>query len=217
MELLLGAQSALDQFSHPQVIASALCVIIYRYLETESARSLIDLDDVWSKYQIAKDSLRPINDLPSVRWFLSLNMAAANLRLLLDQSELALGTLQENIDRKEDALVQGQPFTNVVKSAAAALGIMKYRNPYRYSGQFVSTIVGKFGGLRSEITANYRFENQWVFEELSVVFRTLYSIAKIDCLLKNAESEQTSTNFLAEFDDFAIPNSFLRLLETRRG
>jgi hypothetical protein len=217
MELLLGAQSALTQFSEPTAVASALCVIIYRYLETESVRHLIDLADIEAKYQVAKNGLRDIYDLPSIRWYLSLNMAVANLRLQLDQPALALATLQENIDRKEDALLQGQPFTNVIKSAAAALGIMKYRNPEQYSRQYVSNIVEQFSGLGGEITARYRFENQWVFEELALVFRTLYSIAKTAVSLKNTEDEPSTSNFLNEFDDTSIPNSFLRLLRPRRG
>lgn len=216
MELLVGAQSALRQFDDPHVIASALCVIIYRFLETESVQHLIDIGDIAEKYQMAKDGLKDVQDLPSVRWYLSLNMAVANLHLALDRSELALETLRENVARKTDAILRGQPFTNVVKSAAAALGIMKYRSPHRYSTHTVAELAGHFMGLGSDVIANYRFENQWVFEEISVVFRTLYSIAKVNYALKDAAGVPSAASILSQVDDISIPNSFLRLLQERR-
>ncbi len=211
--LLEGAREALRNFKDPHLRASALCVIIYRYLERPELRSNIRPEQVLETARGAARALQAPKTLHDLRWALSLNMARANLLVLLHHDARAVKVLRLNIAMKAQALSLGQPFTNVVKSACALLGIAKFRRLSTVSADDVLELLSGFAGLGAEVSACYRYENHWVYEELSLVYSLLFELAKCKHAQRGVLASDCAT-LLTAFADKAIPAPFLSALKS---
>lgn len=211
--LIQGAYEALKSSSSVIVQASACCVIIYRYLESQEVRASVDLDELTDFCEGLSTRLRFRSEIASLRWYLSLNMAYANLLILMEKKERAAYVLLDNIDQFHKALSFGQPFTNVVKSFSAFLGLLKYGNVGALvSFDVLRDIFSLFVESSNSFSLNYKFENQWVFEELALVNTILYSLACCHYSIKNGKVSDFYS-LLNCFDDRSIPVSFVRVIK----
>ena len=209
--LLDGARRALREFSNPHVRASALCVIIYRYLETPELRPIIRVERILDKAAVAARALDAPEGLHAMRWALSLNMARANLLVLLGRYAEAVQVLDVNIARMAQSLTLGQPFTNVVKSACAKMAIVKHRLAEQHDVKDLQATLESLTTLHGEIAANYRYENHWVYEELALVYRLIFALAQ--CRYASRQlTAPTCAALMANLPDEAIPSSFLAAL-----
>jgi hypothetical protein len=209
--LLDGARRALREFSNPHVRASALCVIIYRYLETPELRPIIRVERILDKSAVAARALENPDGLHAMRWALSLNMARANLLVLLGRHAEAVQVLDANMACKAQSLSLGQPFTNVVKSACAKLGIIKHRLSEQHDVQDLQATLEGLTTLHGEIAANYRYENHWVYEELALVYRLVFALAQ--CRYASRQlTAPTCAELMSNLPDDAIPPSFMAAL-----
>lgn len=210
-ELVRLAHYAYEKFADPHIRASALNVIVYRILEGTHKAQPQELEWIYRASQETLALLLKNEDFASVRWTLSLNMALAALRLWRTEKEEAVTLLMANIGMIERAIPHGQPLTNVVKSAIALLGILRvYGIPSGKEEDF-DRIVSLFSGLREDAFAHYKYGNHWVFEELALVYRCLFSIGALH-YAKHQRPDITREDMLAQFDMRAVTAPYSSLL-----
>jgi hypothetical protein len=211
LALLNQATQALETFSHPHIRASALCVIIYRYLENKQLRADIARLRLQDHVEQTSRELETPKDLQTLRWGLSLNMAQANLMVLEGRPNEAVVTLLRNVEWMELALAFGQPFTNVVKSVCAVIGVAKHFKPEPFTDEKLAALLRNFSTLGPRISQNYKYENYRAYSELEGVYRNVFALAKLNHLAENRSSADT-LDLLHHFEDKSIPSLFLNAI-----
>ena len=212
-ELIAGAKLAIQQFSDLDVKASAICVVLYRIIE--DCDIAITVDDFLQEGYLLREKLDNIDKFESIRWYLSLGLVMAAVELKENRIDKSICLLSQNTQRLYVSSRHGQPFTNVVKSFSALIGIYKYigfRN--EWSEIQLINFLDLYASINIEAFINYKFENQWVYEELSLVFSILYEISKFNAL-RISNSEKKISELFESFDYLKIPEPFRSLLKKK--
>lgn len=214
--LVDGALAALQQFPEPEIKASAMCVLLYRYLESDGKIHIGNEIEVLDSAQFIRNALDNVDRFENVRWYLSLGLVISAVQLKMHHqnssgSNPASKILIENIDKLHLSVRHGQPLTNVVKSVAALIGIYKYSEISALDEIVIKNIIQLFSSIKADYFANYKYENQWVFEELGMVYSTLYEIAKLHSL-RIASPELSIKEVMQNFADSKIPMPHRKIL-----
>jgi DNA-binding protein YbaB len=199
---------AYSKFDDVYIRAAALCVLQHRAVESPEALEFPDDFVLLTEVDNVLNELQFDRSFQGLRWFLSLNLATASLMKKTNQIKLSIEHLERNIQKQDLSLTHGQPFTNVVKSAGAWIALMKiHKDILNPSDKVLLDILGSFRDCGPKITATYKFENEWAYEELSLVFANLYQINK--CIYQFERSEVGSLiDSLDSFNLLVVPRVF---------
>jgi hypothetical protein len=202
------AIKAHDKFDNPHIRASALAIALHRLSEKRENISVPSGFDLDGNIKRSLESLESKSDFPSVRWYLSLNIAAATYYKVIGNTDIAISHLQMNLAKRDIAISHGQPFTNVVKSAGLLLALIKFNmdklNP---SEESLKSIFDQLHDVSNAITSNYKFTNEWAYEELALVFTYLYEITK--CFYRAERKDIVPIkNSILSFNTKILPKMF---------
>lgn len=175
-ELLLRlARVAIATLDNRLVRASAIISIIYRSFEPAWV-NILSCDDILHDADRAHKDLVPKAGFGDCRWYLSMALARAALHLSNGQSGLALNVLASVDELGEMPFVHGQLFTNVVKSTLLRLVLV---SRFGLVGDAVGNVVGQAERVLAKsniIPVNYKFTNEWAYEEVAYVYTMLREV-----------------------------------------
>lgn len=202
------AIKAYSKFDDVYIKAAALCVMQHRVVESSEILEFPGSFPLLTEVDNTLNELQFDRSFQGLRWFLSLNLATASLMKKTNQIKLSIEHLERNIQKQDLSLTHGQPFTNVVKSVGAWIALMKiHKDILNPSDKVLLDILGSFRDCGPKITATYKFENEWAYEELSLVFINLYQINK--CIYQFERNEVSSlVDSLDSFNLLVVPRVF---------
>lgn len=173
------AAYAFDLFDDLHIKSAAAVVLLYRAADSDWSGD-IDEDTLLSWANECRSQLKPKESFFACRWFLSLGLAESALHASHKRYGLACEVLKQSEDLLEYAYSNGQLFTNVVKSSLLRVALSLLISPERALrlSWLCSALLEKSGAA----ALNYRFENQYAYEEVAYVYtmlRQIYNFARI--------------------------------------
>jgi hypothetical protein len=199
--------AAHEKFPDAYIKAASLAIALHRMSE-DSSLKVPDSFDIPENINHAISEIQFSRDFTPLRWFLSLNIAAATYYKTIGEIELSSRHLELNIAKLDLSMKHGQPFTNIVKSAGLWIGLQKlHADKLITSETKIKSVLNIFKDCSNSITTNYKFTNEWAYEELGLVFVYLYEITK--CLYKVERKETLSyMEAVSKFNVSILPTLF---------
>lgn len=180
--LSLLAIRSLDKYENNKLIrVSATVNLLYRSIEDTWDPSLFS-NDLLSFSESLLENLSPENGFLECRWFLSLILAQAAKKLFLGDKLGARNTILSMRSASLIAFSHGQLFTNIVKGCLleATINASLDKGGNEDTVEYIKSLL-VFSNI---IPVNYKFSNQWAYEEVAYVYTMLREVYKLSDLME---------------------------------
>lgn len=174
---------SLNHFDDPFVRAAAAVVLLYRATEP-TWTNIVSPKDLLSVAHSARKLLCPKNDFSSCRWFISTSLAIGAFHLCRDEKEAAFLALDPVHALLPFAIKHGQPFTNIVKSNLLRLSIAAANPALKSEVCSLQNEASEVLAYSQSLASNYKFVNEFAYEEVAYVYTMLREIYNWSRLVK---------------------------------
>ena len=188
---------SLEKFDDRHIRAAAIVNLLYRAIEPEWD-GLIKRSHLLELANGAQSVLQPETEFGDCRWYLSLMLGKAALLLSQGDKKGALTSLASADPIKEAAYRFGQLFTNIVKGSLIRMAI-GVNDSYRdIDKQDLRDIADYLLEKAPTVSENYKFTNEWAFEEVAYVYtmmREIYNWRRFSDKKEEASYDLQQTGF----------------------
>jgi hypothetical protein len=206
------AVRALDRFDDRFVQAAALVNLLYRTTEP-GWTDVIAAEALFEKARVAVLALRPSESFSDCRWFLSASLAICAFHLHRGEKDQACAVLGSPHALLPVALAHGQLFTNVAKSALLRLAVAATLPIELGQQDTLRAVADEILAHSSDLARNYKFSNEFAYEEVAYVYTMLREIYNWRRLVRPGVDDLASLE-LAGFRWRRVGGPFNALLKT---
>lgn len=169
------ASLSFKRFDDQYVRAAATVNLLYRAIEPQWAETN-SVDELLRWSSASRNGLNAGAGFSDCRWYLSLCLAQTAFALSRKEPETAANILREAEPLFNIAFINGQLFTNVVKVTLVRLALGARTGLAFDEFQMLKNVAKTTLGMSNAIPINYKFSNQYAYEEVSYVYGMMRQI-----------------------------------------
>jgi hypothetical protein len=166
-----------NRFDNIHIKSASVVNVFYRILDG-AWRDEGSYEDILKSSKFLQNQLQPSASFDDCRWLLSLILAESAFHIKNKNFSTANDILKKAEGVRLLAHEYGQLYTNIVKANFVRISIAKYIEPFNEASSQMILAAQECLSMANSMPKNYKFENQFAFEEVAYVYGMLREIYK---------------------------------------